>query len=85
MKPFVVFFFIIGVFLIMHGIYDERLKAIEERKRIEYRFIPRTYYEEQLSDNNVSDKMASMFTKESPWFERTVTLPKGDRNVDVKK
>lgn len=79
MKAFVLFFFVLGLFLIMHGMYEEKIKAIEKDKRIEYRFIPRTYLEEQLADTNVSGKMASMFTKESPWFERTVTLPKPDR------
>lgn len=79
MKAFVLFFFVIGLFLIMHGMYEEKIRAIEKDKKIEYRFIPRTYLEEQLADTNVSGKMASMFTKESPWFERTVTLPKPDR------
>ena len=81
MRAFIVFFFIIGVFAIMHGIYEQKIKAIEQRKRIEYRFIPRTYLQEQLQDSDVSGKMANIFTKESPWFERNVTLPKGDRNV----
>jgi hypothetical protein len=79
MKAFVLFFFVLGLFLIMHGMYEEKIRAIQKDKRIEYRFIPRTYLEEQLADTNVSGKMASMFTKESPWFERTVTLPKPDR------
>ena len=79
MKAFVLFFFVLGLFLIMHGMYEEKIKAMEKDKKIEYRFIPRTYLEEQLADTNVSGKMASMFTKESPWFERTVTLPKPDR------
>ena len=79
MKAFVLFFFVLGLFLIMHGMYEEKIRAIQKDKRIEYRFIPRTYLEEQLTDTNVSGKMASMFTKESPWFERTVTLPKPDR------
>jgi hypothetical protein len=76
MQSLVIFIFIIGSFLIMHGIYEQKIKSIEKNKRIEYRFIPRTYLEEQLEDSNVSGKMANMFTKESPWFERTVTMQK---------
>lgn len=79
MKPVVVFLFVVGVFFIMHGIYEQKIKDIEKNKRIEYRFVPRTYLEEQMTDANVYGKMSNMFTKESPWFERTVTLPKGDR------
>lgn len=78
-KPFIMFFAVIGVFFIMHGIYEQKLKAIEKNKRIEYRFIPRTYLEEQLEDGNVSGKMANMFSKESPWFERNVSIAKPDR------
>ena len=63
----------------MHGIYEEKIKAIMKNKRIEYRFIPRTYLEEQLEDSNVSGKISNIFNKESPWFERTVTLSKVNR------
>jgi hypothetical protein len=79
MKTLILFLFIIGVFLIMHGIYEQKIKALEKNKRIEYRFIPRTYIEEQLEDSNVSGKMANIFNKESPWFERNITLPKTDK------
>jgi hypothetical protein len=54
---------------------------LKKNVRVEYRFIPRTYYEEQLAENgNVTANFANMFKKESPWFERTVTLPKEDKN-----
>jgi hypothetical protein len=79
MKTIVLFLFFAGTLLIMHGIYDQRIKAIEKNKRIEYRFIPRTYLEEQLADSDISGKMSHMFTKESPWFEKNVTLAKEDR------
>ena len=66
----------------MHGIYEQKIKAIEKNKRIEYRFIPRSYIQEQLESDDVSGKMSNMFSQESPWFDRTVTLSKGDRNKD---
>lgn len=76
MRAFIVFFFVIGMFLIIHGIYDQKLKAIQKNKRIEYRFIPRTYLEEQLEDNNISGKFSNMFQSAGPWFERNVSLTK---------
>ena len=79
MKSFIVFLLFVGTFLVMQGIYDQKLKVIEKTKRIEYRFIPRTYLEEQLSDTNLAGKMSSMFGTSNPWFERNVTLPKSDR------
>lgn len=58
--------------MIMTGIYEEKLKIAESNKKIEYRFIPRTYYEEQLSNSDLTSKMSNMFNYESPWFDRTV-------------
>lgn len=68
----VMFFLFAGMFLIMAGIYEEKLKEAENKTRVEYRFIPRTYYEEQLADSDLSMKVADMFNRESPWFDRTV-------------
>ena len=80
MRVFILFLLFIGVIMIMHGVYEQRIEAIQKNKKIEYRFIPRTYLEEQLADGNVSGKMADMFGKESPWFERTVSVSK----IDIK-
>lgn len=79
MKAFIVFLLFLGAFFIMQGIYEQKVKSIEKNKRIEYRFIPRTYLEEQMSDGNVSEKMQSIFGTSNPWFERNVTLPKTDK------
>lgn len=79
MRAFIVFFFVMGIFLVIHGIYEQKLQALEKNKRIEYRFIPRTYLEEQLQDSNVSGKYKDMFQSAGPWFERNVTLSKKDK------
>lgn len=72
MQALIIFFIFAGFFLIMAGIYEEKLKIAEGNKQIEYRFIPRTYYEEQLSNSDLTSKVADMFNYESPWFDRTV-------------
>lgn len=79
MKPIILFLFFVGTLLIIHGIYDQKYEALKENVRVEYRFIPRTYYEEQLAQSSVSSNFKNMFAKESPWFERTVTLEKPPR------
>lgn len=79
MKAVVVFLLIVGIFFIMQGIHQQKIREIEKNKRIEYRFVPRTYLEEQMAEANVYGKISSIFTKESPWFERTVSLPKENR------
>ena len=67
--PIIVLVIFIGMFFILNGVYEQKLKAIENNPKIVYKFIPRTYYEEQLFDNKVSDKMSKMFNSDGqPWF-----------------
>lgn len=80
MKSLIIFLFCFGIFLIIHSIYEQKYQALKKNIRIEYRFIPRTYYEEQLSNSQVSSIFKNMFQKESPFFERNITLPKTDKD-----
>lgn len=73
MKTIVIFVLFVGLFLIVHGIYEQKLKAAEENVKIEYRFIPRTLYEEQMSaKNDLTLHVGDMFSKESPWYDRYI-------------
>lgn len=73
MKSIIMFLVFLGSILIISGVYDEKIKIAESKKKIEYKFIPRTYYEEQLSNNNdISLNFESMFNHVSPWFDRTI-------------
>lgn len=72
MHSFVVLMLFVGMALVMHGIYEEKLKAAERNVRVEYRFLPRTLYEEQMAQTDLSGKFRGMFDKESPWYDRTV-------------
>ena len=72
MKAFVILFLFVGILLIMHGIFEQKLKEAESKVKVEYKFIPRTYYEEQMSNSDVSTKMADIFNYESPWYDRTI-------------
>ncbi len=60
--------------LIIHGIYDQKYKELNDNMRVEYRFIPRTYYEEQLGNSTVSSNFKNMFNKESPWYDRNISI-----------
>jgi hypothetical protein len=76
MYSIILFLFFLGIFIIIHNIYDQKYEALKKNVRVEYRFIPRTYYEEQISNSNISALYKNMFDKESPWFEDNVTLSK---------
>ena len=53
-----------------------RQSAVCPAPRIEYRYIPRTFYDEQLSGDSVMKHFQTMFEKETPWIK--------NRDVDVK-
>ena len=74
MKQLVLFLVFIGVIMVMHGIYQQKIKAAQENVKIEYRFIPRTYYEEQLANSTISNNFKNMFNDDT-WVSRNVTLP----------
>lgn len=81
MQSLVVLFLFVGVVLVMQGFYEERLKIAVKDVKIEYRFVPRTYYEEQLSGmDDIGPSIKTMFTKESPdpWFDNSVGKNIGD-------
>lgn len=61
----------VGIFLVMNGIYEQRLKAETDNVKIEYRFIPRSYYDEQLGVSDVSLQFDNMFNGNSTWSEVT--------------
>jgi hypothetical protein len=80
MKSIALFLLFLGIILIINGIYEQKYQSLKKNTKVEYRFIPRTYYDEQLAENaTVTSNFKNMFDKESPWFERTVTLPKPNK------
>jgi hypothetical protein len=84
MKSILLFLFFFGIVLLIHGIYEQKYQSMKENVRVEYRFIPRTYYEEQLAENpTVASNFKNMFQKESPWFERNVSLGNPLKDVDA--
>lgn len=81
MRSIIIFLFCVGIFLIIHSIYEQKFQSIKKNTRVEYRFIPRTFYEEQLASAPTSSMFKNMFDKESPWFERNVSLAKLPKQI----
>lgn len=61
MKNLIILFLFVGIFTIVHSIYENKFEELKKDKKIEYRFVPRTYYDEQLGEPDVSNKFAAMF------------------------
>jgi hypothetical protein len=74
MKTIILLFLFIGLLFVIHGIYEQKMTFIRDNTRVEYRFIPRTYYEEQLNKNpTVLSNFKNMFQNDL-WIDRHVTL-----------
>jgi hypothetical protein len=54
-----------GVALVIHSVYEEKLERARREVRVEYRFLPRTLYEEQMAESadllGPEGKMNAMF------------------------
>jgi hypothetical protein len=74
MKSIVILLFIVGVVMVLAGY--TRQYSICPNPKIEYRYIPRTFYDEQLSSQNVLKQFGSMFQDENPWImDRNINNP----------
>ncbi len=78
MNALVVLMLFAGLAMVMHAIYEERYRRLRDEVRIEYRFIPRTLYEDQLAQTDVGGMFKNMFEEGAPWpGEATTTLSRG--------
>jgi hypothetical protein len=72
MKSFILFLLFIGVILIISGVYEQRIKNVKQLVRTEYRFVPRTLYDEVLSKNDVQAIYNNYFDSPDPWYNRNI-------------
>lgn len=80
MKAIAVFILFIGMFLVIQGYYSQVTQLTQEPK-VEIRYIPRSLYEDQLSNDPalmVSQQYKGMFEDINPWppLESTMTQVK---------
>jgi hypothetical protein len=66
MKTIVILLFVLGALFVSIG-YNKKY-SVCPNPTIEYRFIPRTLYDEQLSDPTVLKDFSDMFNKETNWI-----------------
>jgi hypothetical protein len=68
MKSIAIFFLFIGIILIINGYYRQKYE-LSEKPKIIVKYIPRTLYDDQLSDNERLDEYyQSMFDTTQPGF-----------------
>jgi hypothetical protein len=80
MQSIIVLILFVGFACIVHGIYEERVRALQQDVRVEYRFLPRTLYDEQLEAPDLAGKFRGMFDAPSadPWADSHIGRDIGD-------
>jgi hypothetical protein len=60
---------ILGIVFITVGYMDNKVKETKQEKIIEYRFVPRSIYDEQIKPTDLNDTFSSMFSDIDPIYE----------------
>ena len=66
MKSILLFVFLLGIFMVLFGYSKSYQKCPEPQ--IEYRYIPRSFYEEQMSPSDIFKSFNGMFNNKDTWF-----------------
>ena len=83
MKSLIIIIFIIGIVFVFVG-YSEKKYHCPSPK-IEYRYIPRSFYEEQVTGSDLKNIYSNIFDKPSIWSSypfNTTLAESGNKNFD---
>ena len=68
MKSLALLFLVVSIVFITMGYMERKVKSKEENKVIEYRFVPRTFLEEQTYAQNLKNNFSDMFENEDAYL-----------------
>ena len=74
MRQLVLFLFFIGVMAVVVGYVQQNKQCPSDR--VEYRFIPRTFQEDQDNPVSVVELFDTMFHEPTPWIRQIGTTPR---------
>ena len=77
MKPVITLLLFIGMFMIVAGIYQQKYERLDRLVRTEYKFIPRSMYEDAMATPDLVAMYSSHFDVSDPWRNRTSMDPAG--------
>lgn len=78
MKSIILFFLVIGLVLMSISYQKQLINNTTTKIITEYRFIPRSIYEEQLGQSNIESSFRDMFKNEDIFF---YGLPSANKNI----
>lgn len=68
MKSLVLVLLVIGLIMMAVGYQKQLIQNMETKTIIEYRFIPRSIYDDQFNNNNLESTYKDMFEKQDVFF-----------------
>lgn len=64
MKSLILFLFVVGIILITTSNQKKTIENAETERIVEYRFIPRSIYDEQMNSTELTKSFTDMFEKQ---------------------
>ena len=71
MKSFVMLFFVVGIVMLAIGYQNKVITNTRTKTIVEYRYIPRTLYDEQMGPTNLEQNFTTMFQKQDVFFRQS--------------
>ena len=79
MKSIIILIFIVGLVMVVSGFYKQNLKC--PKPQIVYRYVPKTFEEEQENPPSVLKMFSGLFNDPSAWQTQKMGLEKRDKNL----
>jgi hypothetical protein len=70
MKSIVLLLLVLGVMMVTTGYHQKMQETFKKEKVIEYRYIPRSLFEEQIQPVNLQQSFNDMFRKDNVFIGR---------------
>lgn len=64
MKSIILFLFVVGIILLTTSNQKKEIENIKTERIVEYRFIPRSIYDEQMNSTGLTQSFSDMFEKQ---------------------
>jgi hypothetical protein len=61
MRALIMLMMFAGLAMVIHSVYEEKLQRAMKQAKVEYRFLPRTMYEDQMAHTDLLNNFRTMF------------------------
>lgn len=73
MKLFILLILFSGILIVVQGINNDIIKKTKEKVKVEYRFVPRSYFDDMLLNKQFSLVGENIFSQDDEWQDRNVS------------